>query len=139
LGQFQKKFMLQRYSLLIIGLSGIIAVILGAFGAHAWRETLTSRGSLHAWETAVYYQFIHTVALLAMALATPGLRPTHRQPFIWTTRFWMTGIVLFSGSIYALSMGGPKMLGPVTPLGGLAFILGWTALIFEARRLHKVE
>ena len=131
--------MLQRYSFIIIGLFGITAVALGAFGAHAWRATLTARGSLQVWETAVTYQFIHTLALLTLVLCRPTLRDGKVSLFPWTVRFWIAGVVLFSGSVYVLALGGPSFFGPITPLGGLAFILGWGSLIIEARSLSKTR
>jgi len=87
---------------------------------------------LSAWQTAVHYQLVHTVALLALAAwmsAQSGLaRPLQR----WTGRCWMVGIVLFSGSLYTLALGGPKWMGPVTPLGGLALVAGWSLLVLDA-------
>lgn len=130
--------MLHRFSLIIIGIFGISGVSLGAFGAHALRDILISRGTQHAWETAVVYQLIHTLALLALTLFQIS-RPASANQLTWTGRFWMIGVLLFSGSIYALALGGPGFLGPITPLGGLAFILGWIYLIWETRNLSKTS
>jgi uncharacterized membrane protein YgdD (TMEM256/DUF423 family) len=95
-------------------------VALGAFGAHALRARLDAR-ALEVWETAVRYQLIHAVALLAIALSPHAAQ--------LRTAGWLlaAGIALFSGSLYALALGvGPRaLLGPVTPLGGLALIAGW--------------
>jgi len=100
-------------------LLGAAGVALGAFGAHGLRARLDAR-ALELWETAVRYHLIHVAALLAIALSplAASLR----------TAGWLfvLGIVLFSGSLYGLALGGPaRLLGPVTPLGGLAFIAGW--------------
>ena len=94
---------------------------LGAFGAHALKTRLAPE-MLGVWQTAVQYHFWHVLALLVTGLAAQNA---------WNTAagwLFVAGIVLFSGSLYALSLGGPSWLGPVTPLGGAAFILGWLAL-----------
>jgi uncharacterized membrane protein YgdD (TMEM256/DUF423 family) len=109
-----------RQNLLAAGLFGFSGVALGAFGAHALKDTLAAHGTTATWQTAVLYHLIHAVALLAFA----GGR--------WAGRCWIAGIVLFSGSLYALALGGPKLLGPVTPLGGLAFLSGWAFVGWEA-------
>jgi len=99
-------------------LLGAAGVALGAFGAHALRARLDAR-ALEIWDTAVRYHGIHAAALLAIALSplAASLRGAG-----W---LFALGIVLFSGSLYALALGGPRLLGPITPLGGLAFIAGW--------------
>ncbi len=107
----------------LLGLTGVAA---GAFGAHGLKETLETSGHLETWKTAAHYQLIHAVALLALA-AWQGHHPTP-----WARRAglcWLIGSLLFSGSLYALSLGGPKWLGPVTPLGGLLLIIGWGLLL----------
>lgn len=89
---------------------------------------------INAWETAVRYQLAHTVALLAVAMFAGACDPTTGR---WLHRagwWWTLGIVLFPGSLYALALGGPRWLGPVTPLGGLAFIIGWAMLLPAATK-----
>jgi len=107
-----------RGLLLAAALLGAAGVALGAFGAHGLRARLDARG-LEVWETAVRYHVVHAVALLALALS----------PYAAQLRMagWLfaAGIALFSGSLYALALGGPRWLGPVTPLGGLALLAGW--------------
>lgn len=104
----------------IFGASG---VTLGAFGAHLLKKTLEERNTLASWKTAVQYQLIHSVALLTLTLVGSN------QPELKITQtLWTTGIVLFSGSLYGLSLGGPRILGPVTPIGGLFLIAGWLSL-----------
>lgn len=117
----------------VCGLWGFTGVLLGAFGAHALKETLAARGTREIWETAVFYQLIHAAALFAAAARTrPAARTGKRAPD-WLDRAagcWSLGILLFSGSLYALALGGPpRVLGPVTPLGGLAFLAGWGCVI----------
>jgi uncharacterized membrane protein YgdD (TMEM256/DUF423 family) len=119
-----------RNPLLASSIFGLTGVVLGAFGAHALRDTLAAHGTAGTWETAVHYHLFHAVALLAVALARPA------APAPWLRRAglaWGAGIVLFSGSLYLLALGGPQWLGPVTPLGGLGFIAGWAAVFLHAR------
>lgn len=110
----------------LIGLAGASAVILGAFGAHALSGTLDARGS-ELWHTAVNYHFWHA---LALALAALGGAGRARGFALWA---FALGILLFSGSLYALALGAPRLTGIITPFGGLAFILGWVALGFSFR------
>ena len=110
-------------------LLGALGVVLGAFGAHGLEARLTP-DRLDIWTTAVDYHLLHAVALLALALYARATGAKIRGP---ATGFTL-GILLFSGSLYALALGGPRLLGPVTPLGGLCFIAGWLALIPLARR-----
>ncbi len=98
-----------------------LAVVLGAFGAHTLRSTLELRGTLQTWQTAVLYHFIHAVALLVLALYGASNRGA------WWLLF--AGILLFSGSLYAIALTNMRWLGPVTPLGGLCFLAGWAWLI----------
>ncbi len=119
-------------TLLAAGFLGFSGIALGAFGAHALKETLDANGMAPAWQTAVLYNLIHAVALLALAGWTDGW-PGAR----WIGRCWVAGVVLFSGSLYWLALGGPKILGPITPLGGVALLLGWSLLAWNAFRLPK--
>ncbi len=107
---------------------GFLGVALGAFGAHALKSTLEAHGTLDIWKTAVGYHLVHAVALLALA----GWRDAHAGPSGKVAALWTAGVVLFSGSLYWLAVGGPKFLGPVTPLGGVAFLAGWALLAWSA-------
>ena len=124
--------MKSRFLLTFISASGLLGVVLGAFGAHALHATLLRHGTTQVWETAVMYQFIHTLALLGIFVWAQSRQDRWSPRLLWAARFWMAGIVLFSGSLYGLALGGPILLGPVTPLGGLGFILGWGCLFVEA-------
>ena len=106
------------------------AVLAGAFGAHALKGSLTP-AALAAFETAVRYQFFHALALLVVA----GLleRPRHAAVARAAWAF-LIGIVLFSGSLYLLTLTPARWPGPVTPLGGLAFMAGWLMLGWELVR-----
>ena len=118
-----------RWITLAAALFGFLGVALGAFGAHALKATLLANGQLDSWKTAVLYQLVHAVALLALA----GWRDAHGGPNTKVAFFWALGVVLFSGSLYCLALGGPiSLLWPVTPLGGLALLAGWGLLIFTA-------
>ena len=107
-----------------------LGVALGAFGAHGLK-TRVSPDDLAIWETASRYHLIHAVGLIAVAWAT------ERWPGGWTQASgWLlaVGVVVFSGSLYALVLTGQRWLGAVTPLGGLCFIAGWIALAVSAWR-----
>lgn len=117
-------------SFIVIGaiLAGL-AVMIGAFGAHALSEQLVGRGR-EIWETAVQYQFIHSIALiiigiLLLLLTTPKL--LRLAGFLF-----LIGTMLFSGSLYLIALLSVKNLGLVTPIGGLFFIVGWILLICAA-------
>jgi len=100
---------------------GGLAVVLGAFGAHGLGSRLDA-DRLDIWHTAVQYHFYHVVPLFALALVAQG----HWTK--WTARAcaaWITGIVVFSGSLYLLALTNVRWLGAITPFGGVAFILGW--------------
>jgi uncharacterized membrane protein YgdD (TMEM256/DUF423 family) len=105
-----------------------LAVAFGAFGAHGLRNTL-SVDDLATFETGVRYQMYHGLALLAVAWAA-----THWESTLVTVAGWsfVAGIVLFSGSLYMLVLTGPRWLGAVTPLGGVAFLVGWALLAWTA-------
>jgi uncharacterized membrane protein YgdD (TMEM256/DUF423 family) len=110
---------------LIIAVLGVAGVALGALGAHALAERLAEAGMTRVWETAVIYHLTHTVALLALAgRQSPG--PGGRAGQV-AAGCWIAGVLAFSGSLYLLALGGPRWLGPVTPLGGVALMVGWGA------------
>jgi uncharacterized membrane protein YgdD (TMEM256/DUF423 family) len=102
------------------------AVLLGAFGAHALKETLSAYDSVQTWETAVRYQMWHAIALILLSM----ISLTQPMPKMIGPCFTI-GTLLFSGSLYGLALDGPKWLGPVTPLGGLALMIGWLLLAYS--------
>jgi uncharacterized membrane protein YgdD (TMEM256/DUF423 family) len=108
----------------IAAVLGMLAVIAGAFGAHALKARLGAE-QLASWTTAAQYHLIHSVALLALALFATYSGRSIKLPATLMT----TGIVLFSGSIYLLVLTKMRWLGPVTPIGGLLLIMGWLSLI----------
>lgn len=116
--------------LLFAAVAGATGVALGALGAHGLKATLAERGTQHAWETAVLYQMVHAIALLSTCAYT-AIAAKNSPTATWINRAcisWGAGIVLFSGSIYLLSLGGPRWIGPITPVGGLALLAGWIFL-----------
>jgi uncharacterized membrane protein YgdD (TMEM256/DUF423 family) len=115
---------------LLVGLAGASAVLLGAFGAHALRGVLDAR-AVELWHTAVDYHVWHALAL-ALAAGLGG----GRSRGVAIVAF-ATGIVLFSGSLYALALGAPRWIGIVTPLGGVAFVVGWLALGWMLHSRHE--
>lgn len=114
-------------------LNGFCAVLLGALGAHALKPRLLARASLDSWQTAAHYHLAHAVGTLAL-LAWASARPERADPLQRVAWCWQLGCLLFAGSIYVLALGGPRLLGPVTPLGGLAFLAGWALLAAESLR-----
>lgn len=104
-----------------------LAVALGAFGAHALKATLESRGMLDAWNKAVLYHLVHAVALVALALYGAGNRASY---FLLAA-----GIILFSGSLYTMGLipQSRGWLGAITPLGGLCFLAGWGWLVIAPK------
>ena len=110
-------------------LAGALGVVLGAFGAHALKS-MVSKDMLTVFETGVRYQMYHALALLAVGLAAQRWPGTWIQAAGW---LFVAGIVIFSGSLYLMTFTGARWLGAITPLGGVAFILGWIALALSAR------
>ena len=113
----------------LAGLYGSLSVALGAFGAHALEPKLTELGTVVAWKTAVDYQMWHALVLLILAFSELSCRIA-----MAAQACFYIGIPLFSGSLYWLALGGPRWLGPITPLGGTAFIIGWLLLIVAIYR-----
>lgn len=118
---------------LILGaLSGAVAVMLGAFGAHGLKGKLSDK-LFNAFETGVEYQMYHALALLGVGVllylypAVTALK--------WSGGLFLAGTLFFSGSLYALALTQVKFFGPITPLGGVAFILGWLVLAYA---IYKV-
>lgn len=118
-------------SRIIILLSAVLlalAVGLGAFGAHALKTHLSSE-MLQTWETGVKYHFYHALGLLLVGILSFLMPSVYLK---WSAILLFIGIVLFSGSLYVLSLSGIKILGAITPIGGLSFIGGWVLLLLAA-------
>ena len=114
----------------IAAVLGGLSVAAGAFAAHALKEKISER-SLEIFDTGARYQMYHALALLLVALLIS--RATSPQPMLVATGWlFIVGTAIFSGSLYALSLTGVKILGAITPIGGVAFIIGWGVLAFAA-------
>jgi uncharacterized membrane protein YgdD (TMEM256/DUF423 family) len=105
-----------------------LAVALGAFGAHGLEGKLDAR-ALHSWETAARYQMFHGLALLATSYAMSRYGVGK-----WASIAFVVGCVVFSGTLYGYALGGPRILGAITPLGGLSFMIGWAVLAISVLR-----
>ncbi|GGI44131.1 membrane protein [Paenibacillus marchantiophytorum] len=116
--------------LLLGSLNAFLSVALGAFGAHSLKQKLTP-DQLDVFQTGVHYHMIHAIALILIALLSDKLVNSSSlvQASGWAI---FIGIILFSGSLYALSITGLKIFGPITPLGGLSFLVGWVLLAVAA-------
>jgi uncharacterized membrane protein YgdD (TMEM256/DUF423 family) len=103
-----------------------LAVVLGAFGAHSLKALLLQNGTAEIWEKAVLYHLAHAVALVALALHAPVNRGA------WY--LLLAGVIIFSGSLYLLSVTNVRWLGAITPIGGLCFLAGWGWLVIAPGR-----
>lgn len=106
-----------------------IAVAMGAFGAHALKTRLDAY-SMSVYEKAVFYHFVHGLGILLVALLARAnaITPAGQARVAWLL---FLGILIFSGSLYALAISGVRVLGAITPIGGLAFVAGWILLAYE--------
>ena len=114
--------------LILAGISGALAVGLGAFGAHGLEPILIQNGRLDTFETAVSYHFYHTLGLLGLGILAL-IKPEWKGLSLAAWGMSL-GILIFSGSLYILSLTGINWLGAITPIGGVGFILGWLALAY---------
>ncbi len=120
-----------RFWLMLSAVSGFVAVTAGAFGAHALASRV-SETDLAAFQTGVQYHLVHTLALglVAVAMTQSEHIVEHRLAIAGWAFF--VGIILFSGSLYFLGLTGSRSLVLITPIGGLAFLVGWAALLWAA-------
>jgi len=114
--------MTAKLVMLIASISGVLAVGIGAFGAHALKGKLEALNLLSTYQTAVQYHFYHTLLLLGIGILMCRME---EQWLTYAAYSTIAGIILFSGSLYILSLTNIKWLGAITPVGGLGFILGW--------------
>ena len=110
-----------RWALKVNSTVGAVAVVLGAFGAHALKDVLQSNGNIEAWKTAVFYHLIHSILLVLISFNSDYF---NKLAYF----LLLTGVILFSGSLYLLSFFSFSWLGPITPVGGIFLILGWVTL-----------
>ena len=108
--------------------NAFIAVAFGAFGAHALKEKLSEK-YLAIWETAVQYQMYHAIGLIVIGILMSTNIIGNVAQLSWAGYFMLAGIVIFSGSLYVLSLSGIGILGAITPIGGVAFLAAWVLII----------
>lgn len=116
--------------LILAAISGMLAVALGAFGAHALKKMISPE-LLETYKTGVQYHFYHTFALLTVGML---MHFNTSKALKWAANLFVSGIVLFSGSLYILAMSGIKVLGIITPFGGVAWIIAWFLLVVHCRK-----
>ncbi len=121
-----------KFFLLAGTITGFLAVAIGAFGAHGLRELLTAHQRVDTFELAVKYQFYHTFALLAVGVLSYIFREANFAPAGYC---FLGGILIFSGSLYALALTNVGKLGAITPIGGLLFLVGWAWLFWQIYKL----
>ncbi|MCG9712066.1 DUF423 domain-containing protein [Shewanella insulae] len=121
--------------LLLAALSGFLAVALGAFGAHGLKQVTTPE-MIDIFNLGVEYQFYHTFALIAVAFSGHWLKS---RLIDWAGYLFLLGMVMFSGSLYLYVLVGSKWTGPVTPMGGVCFLLGWLFIAVAVWRNRVVE
>jgi uncharacterized membrane protein YgdD (TMEM256/DUF423 family) len=121
---------MDRFFFLSGAIAAFIGVALGAFGAHSLRTKLTPE-MLNIFEVGVRYQMYHALGLIAVAWATTRWPEINLNAAGWA---FIVGIVIFSGSLYLLSITDTRWLGAITPIGGLAFLFGWAILIWSLAR-----
>ncbi|MCG9697267.1 DUF423 domain-containing protein [Shewanella sp. Isolate11] len=120
---------------LIAALSGFLAVALGAFAAHGLKSVTTPE-MIAIFNLGVEYQFYHTFALIAVAFCSHWIRS---RLLDWAGYLFIVGIMLFSGSLYLYALIGAKWTGPVTPMGGVCFLVGWLCIAVAMWRHRVVE
>ena len=118
-------------NLIIACFLGLIAIDLGAFGAHALKNLLESSGRTETFETAVKYQFYHALALILLGILMFNLKHVH---FHYAGYSFAIGTIIFSGSLYVLCLSGITKFGMITPIGGLFLIAGWIFLLLGIQK-----
>ena len=118
-----------KIGIILAGLNGLLGVAAGAFGAHGLRDHVTPR-DLEIWQTGAHYQQLHAVALLAVAIwaqhAHSSGQPVNLHGVAMA--LFTAGMLIFSGTLYAMTLGGPRFLGAITPLGGLCLLGAWATV-----------
>ncbi|WP_297792441.1 DUF423 domain-containing protein [uncultured Marinobacter sp.] len=123
-----------RPPLVIGALLALVAVMAGAFGAHGLRDLVSARG-LEVFQTAVTYQVYHSIALILVAILTGMELP--RRLLAVAAGFFLAGILLFSGSLYVLVLTDIRWVGPITPIGGVCFMVGWALVLIAGLRRQR--
>lgn len=125
---------MQRKWMMIGAILTMLSVAIGAFGAHMLKDKIGA-GAIATYETGVQYHMIHALALLIVGLTAGQLGSSTKLK--WAARLLFAGIIIFSGSLYILSISGIKILGAITPIGGVAFIAGWLLFAMDVWQRGK--
>jgi len=125
---------MQRKWMMLGAVLTMLSVAIGAFGAHMLKEKIGA-DAIAVYETGVQYHMIHAIGLLIIGLTAGQLGPSTKLK--WAARLLFIGIIIFSGSLYVLSISGIKILGAITPIGGVAFIVGWLLLAIDVWQRGK--
>lgn len=125
---------MQRKFMIIGAIMAMLSVAIGAFGAHML-EPIVGEDAMKVYETGVQYHMAHALGIILIAIAA-GIWGDSRK-LAWAGWLLFAGIILFSGSLYVLTVTGIKLLGAITPIGGVAFIAGWICLIADAASRKK--
>lgn len=125
---------MQRRWMMLGAVMTMLSVAIGAFGAHMLKDTI-GPAAIATYETGVQYHMIHALGLLIIGLTAGQLGASTKLK--WAARLLFIGIIVFSGSLYVLSISGIKILGAITPIGGVAFIAGWLLLALDVWQRGK--
>jgi uncharacterized membrane protein YgdD (TMEM256/DUF423 family) len=122
---------MERNFILIGAVNGFLSVLLGAFGAHALKGRIAAN-LLDIYQTGIQYHMVHALALILIGLI--AVKEVNKSLLQWSGRALTLGILLFSGSLYALALSGKGFFGAITPLGGVCFLTGWALLAAAVRK-----
>ncbi|RLQ90523.1 DUF423 domain-containing protein [Planomicrobium sp. Y74] len=122
-----------KFFLIAGAVNALLSVAFGAFGAHMLEGRVADK-YLDTWQTAVQYQMFHSIGLMVVAVLMSTTLIGPLGSLSWAGYLMLAGIIIFSGSLYVLSLTGISILGAITPIGGLAFIAGWIMLIIAAMK-----
>ncbi|MBZ5202166.1 DUF423 domain-containing protein [Planomicrobium chinense] len=122
-----------KFFLIAGAINALLSVAFGAFGAHLLEGRVADK-YLDTWQTAVQYQMFHAVGLMVVGILMSSSLIGTLSSLSWAGYLMLAGIIIFSGSLYVLSLTGISILGAITPIGGVAFIVGWIMLIVAASK-----
>lgn len=125
----EEDYIMGKLFIILGGSFAFLSVVLGAFGAHGLKNKLT-KDMLDIFQTGVHYQMVHALGLIGVGILLYMFSPS--PSLHWSGWAMVFGIVIFSGSLYVLSLSGIKWLGAITPIGGILFLVGWLMLVFAA-------
>ena len=126
-----------KKNIIIGAVLGFLAVALGAFGAHALEDLLVKNDYQAVWETGVQYQMFHAVAILVIGVLMSKNVIGNVKSLRVAVTAMLIGTILFSGSLYVMAVTKITVLGAITPIGGVAFLIGWVALMMAAKQVKN--